>query len=123
MYLFVGTVVDNIRYGKPEATREEIIAVVQKANAYAFITALSDGYDIDIGQRRNLDLAGHVGAPDSTQSEDHLRSHIDGLQAGIVKKCHDQSAAPSEAGASSSPEPPSLGSSSSSSDVLPPMSA
>jgi ATP-binding cassette subfamily B protein len=51
IYLFAGTVADNIRYGKPNATREEIVDAAKKAHAHAFITALPDGYDTDIGQR------------------------------------------------------------------------
>ncbi|HEX2915571.1 MAG TPA: ABC transporter ATP-binding protein [Chloroflexia bacterium] len=51
VYLFAGTVADNIRYGKPEACREEIIEAAKKANAHDFIMALPDGYDTDIGQR------------------------------------------------------------------------
>ena len=50
-YLFSGTVYDNISYGKPSATREEIIEAAIKANAHDFIIALPDGYDTDIGQR------------------------------------------------------------------------
>jgi ATP-binding cassette subfamily B protein len=51
VYLFAGTVADNIRYGKRDASRDEIIAAAQKANAHDFIVALPDGYDTDIGQR------------------------------------------------------------------------
>lgn len=51
VYLFAGTVADNIRYGKADATPEEIIAAAQKANAHDFIMALPDGYATDIGQR------------------------------------------------------------------------
>ena len=51
VYLFAGTVFDNIRYGKPDASKEEIIAAAKKANAHDFIMALPDGYDTDIGQR------------------------------------------------------------------------
>ncbi len=51
VYLFAGTVADNIRYGKLEATTEEIIEAAKKANAHDFITALPNGYDTDIGQR------------------------------------------------------------------------
>ena len=51
VYLFAGTVADNIRYGKPDATQQEIIDAAKKANAHTFITKLSDGYDTDIGQR------------------------------------------------------------------------
>jgi ATP-binding cassette, subfamily B, bacterial len=51
VYLFAGTVLDNIRYGKPCATKEEIIAAARKANAHDFIMALPDGYNTDVGQR------------------------------------------------------------------------
>ncbi len=51
VYLFVGTVLDNIRYGRPGAAREEVIAAAKSANAHEFIMALPDGYDTDIGQR------------------------------------------------------------------------
>lgn len=51
VYLFAGTVLDNIRYGSPEATEEEIILAAQKAHAHDFIMALPQGYATDIGQR------------------------------------------------------------------------
>ena len=51
VYLFAGTILENIRYGKPEATVEEVIAAAKKANAHDFIMALPDGYETDIGQR------------------------------------------------------------------------
>ncbi|MGO8950058.1 MAG: ABC transporter ATP-binding protein [Ktedonobacterales bacterium] len=51
VYLFAGTVADNIRYGKRDATRQEIIDAAKQAYAHDFIMALPDGYDTDIGQR------------------------------------------------------------------------
>jgi ATP-binding cassette, subfamily B, bacterial len=51
VYLFAGTVYENIRYGKPNAGRAEIIAAAKRANAHNFIMTLPDGYDADIGQR------------------------------------------------------------------------
>ena len=51
VYLFSGTIFENIRYGKPDATREEVIAAAKNANAHEFIMAFPDGYDTDIGQR------------------------------------------------------------------------
>lgn len=51
VYLFAGTVMDNIRYGKPDATDEECIAAAKAANAHSFIMELPKGYDTDIGQR------------------------------------------------------------------------
>ena len=51
VYLFAGTVADNIRYGKLDASAAEIIEAAKKANAHDFIMALPDGYNTDIGQR------------------------------------------------------------------------
>lgn len=51
VYLFVGTIYDNIRYGKPDATREEVIEAAKSANAHEFIMSMPDGYKTDIGQR------------------------------------------------------------------------
>jgi len=51
IYLFAGTVLDNIAYGKPCASMEEIIEAAKKANAHEFIMKLPEGYNTDIGQR------------------------------------------------------------------------
>jgi ATP-binding cassette, subfamily B, bacterial len=51
VYLFAGTVADNIRYGKLDASMNEIVEAAKKANAHDFIMALPDGYNTDIGQR------------------------------------------------------------------------
>ena len=51
VYLFAGTVAENIRYGKPDASQAEIIEAARKANAHDFILGLPDGYNTDIGQR------------------------------------------------------------------------
>lgn len=51
VYLFAGSVLENIRYGKPDATEEEIVAAAKKANAHDFIMELPEGYHTDIGQR------------------------------------------------------------------------
>ena len=51
VYLFAGTILENIRYGKPDATREEVIRAAKDANAHEFIMNFPDGYDTDIGQR------------------------------------------------------------------------
>jgi ATP-binding cassette, subfamily B, bacterial len=51
VYLFAGTVAENLRYGRPDATDEEIVAAAKAANAHDFIMALPNGYDTDIGQR------------------------------------------------------------------------
>lgn len=51
VYLFAGTVAENIGYGKPGASRDEIVAAARRANAHDFITALPEGYDTYIGER------------------------------------------------------------------------
>jgi ATP-binding cassette subfamily B protein len=51
VYLFAGTVADNIRYGKLDASTAEIVEAAKQANAHDFILALPDGYETDIGQR------------------------------------------------------------------------
>lgn len=51
VYLFAGTVLENIQYGNPSASRENIIEAAKKANAHEFIMALPNQYDTDIGQR------------------------------------------------------------------------
>ena len=51
VYLFSGTVYDNIDYGKPGASREEVIEAAKKAGADEFIRGLRDGYDTYVGER------------------------------------------------------------------------
>ncbi|MBP5331416.1 MAG: ABC transporter ATP-binding protein [Lachnospiraceae bacterium] len=51
VYLFAGTVMENISYGRPGASEEEIIDAAKLANAHDFIMSLPDGYNTDIGQR------------------------------------------------------------------------
>ncbi|MBE5891382.1 MAG: ABC transporter ATP-binding protein [Lachnospiraceae bacterium] len=51
VYLFAGTIFENISYGKPGASREEVIEAAKNANAHDFIMSFPDGYDTDIGQR------------------------------------------------------------------------
>jgi len=51
VYLFAGTVMDNIKYGKLNATDEEVFKAAKSANAHDFIMSLPDGYQTNIGQR------------------------------------------------------------------------
>ena len=50
-FLFFGTVAENIAYGKPETTREEIVAAARAAHAHEFILRLPQGYDSLVGER------------------------------------------------------------------------
>ena len=51
VYLFAGTIRDNIAYGKPGASMEEIIEAAKRANIHEFIQELPDGYDTYVGER------------------------------------------------------------------------
>ena len=51
VYLFSGTVYENIAYGRENATREEVVEAAKQAGAHEFITALKDGYDTYVGER------------------------------------------------------------------------
>ncbi len=51
VYLFSGTIFENIVYGKPSATREEVVSAAVRAGADEFIRSLKDGYDTYVGER------------------------------------------------------------------------
>lgn len=51
VFLFVGTIRDNIMYGRPDATEEEMIEAAKRANIHDYIMTLKNGYDTEIGER------------------------------------------------------------------------
>lgn len=51
VYLFTGSILENIAYGRPDASKEEIIDAAKKANIHEFIMSLPDGYDTYVGER------------------------------------------------------------------------
>jgi ATP-binding cassette subfamily B protein len=55
--LFSGTIRDNIRYGRPDATDEEVVAAAEAAQAHEFILSFPEGYDTEVGQR-GVNLSG-----------------------------------------------------------------
>lgn len=57
VFLFDGTIRDNIAYGKVDATEEEIISAAKRANIHDYITTLDKGYDTEVGER-GLKLSG-----------------------------------------------------------------
>jgi ATP-binding cassette subfamily B protein len=57
-FMFDGTVAENIAFGQPAASREEIIAAAQAVGAHEFMTALPQGYDTDVGKRGDRLSAG-----------------------------------------------------------------
>ena len=51
VFLFVGTIRDNILYGRPDATEEEMMEAARRANIHDYIMTLENGYDTEIGER------------------------------------------------------------------------
>ena len=49
-YLFSGTIEENIRYGRPDATRDEVYDVARRANAFEFITRFQEGFETEVGE-------------------------------------------------------------------------
>ncbi len=93
--LFTGTVMDNIRYGKLDATDEECIAAAKLANADDFITRLPDGYDtmltgngsqLSQGQRQLISIARAAVADPPVMILDEATSSIDTRTEALVQK-------------------------------------
>ncbi|MFZ5351526.1 MAG: ABC transporter ATP-binding protein [Bacillota bacterium] len=51
VYLFAGSIMENIRYGKPDASMDEVVEAAKKANAHDFIMSFEKGYDTYVGER------------------------------------------------------------------------
>ena len=97
--LFTGTIMDNIRYGKLDATDEECIAAAKLANAHDFITRLPDGYNTMVegdggrlsqGQRQLLSIARAAVADPPVMILDEATSSIDTRTEAIVQRGMDQ---------------------------------
>lgn len=97
--LFTGTVMDNIRYGRLDATDEECIAAAKLANADDFITALPDGYDtmltnngasLSQGQRQLLSIARAAVANTPAMILDEATSSIDTRTEALVQEGMDR---------------------------------
>lgn len=93
--LFTGTIMDNIRYGKLEATDEECINAAKLANAHDFITRLPDGYNtmltnnaegLSQGQRQLISIARAAVANPPVMILDEATSSIDTRTESIVQK-------------------------------------
>ena len=93
--LFTGTVMDNIRYGKLEATDEECIAAAKLANAHDFITRLPEGYNtmltgngarLSQGQRQLIAIARAAVADPPVMILDEATSSIDTRTAALVQR-------------------------------------
>ena len=93
--LFMGTIMDNIRYGKPDATDEECIAAAKLANAHDFITRLPEGYNtvlrheasnLSQGQRQLISIARAAVADPPVMILDEATSSIDTRTEALVQK-------------------------------------
>ena len=98
-HLFTGTVMENIRYGKLEATEEEVIAAARLANAHSFITHLPKGYqtvltgdgaNLSSGQRQLLAIARAAVADPPVLILDEATSSIDTRTEKIVQEGMDR---------------------------------
>lgn len=94
-HLFSGTIKENIRYGKLDATDEEVIRAAKLANAHDFITRLPDGYDTEIsgdgsslsqGQRQLISIARAAVADPPVMILDEATSSIDTRTEALVQK-------------------------------------
>ena len=102
-YIFMGTVADNIRYARPDATLDEVIEAAKSANAHDFILKLPDGYDTVIGsggadlsggerqcisiaraliQKPNILILDEATASMDTRTERKIQNAIDNLKKG-----------------------------------------
>ena len=97
--LFTGTVLDNIRYGKLDATDEECIAAAKLANAHDFITRLPDGYNtmltsnganLSQGQRQLISIARAAVADPPVMILDEATSSIDTRTEALVQRGMDK---------------------------------
>ncbi len=98
-HLFTGTVMENIRYGKLDATDEEVIAAAKLANAHSFITHLPQGYDtvltsdganLSQGQRQLLSIARAAVADPPVLILDEATSSIDTRTEALISRGMDQ---------------------------------
>ncbi|MBO0457789.1 ABC transporter ATP-binding protein [Enterococcus hulanensis] len=98
-WLFEGTVADNIAYGKPDATRQEIVQAAKDAQCHHFIRTLPNGYDtiissdgsqISQGQQQLLTIARAILADPQMLILDEATSSVDTRTEGMIQQAMDQ---------------------------------
>ncbi len=96
--LFTGTVEDNIKYGKPDASRDEVIAAAKEANIHDFITTLPDGYDTQVseensvfstGQKQLISIARTILTDPEFLILDEATSNVDTVTEAKIQKAMD----------------------------------
>ena len=98
IFLFMGTIADNIRYARPDATNEEVIVAAKAASAHTFISKLPDGYetfvgsggqDLSGGERQRISIARTIIQNPKILILDEATSALDNESEQIVKKSLD----------------------------------
>ena len=96
--LFTGTVEDNIKYGKPDASRDEVIAAAKEANIHDFIMTLPDGYDTQVseensvfstGQKQLIAIARTILTDPEFLILDEATSNVDTVTEAKIQKAMD----------------------------------
>lgn len=96
--LFTGTVADNIRYGKPNASMDEVISAAKQANIHDFIETLPDGYDIQVsdassifstGQKQLMSIARTILTNPPFLILDEATSNVDTVTEEKIQKAMD----------------------------------
>lgn len=96
--LFTGTVEDNIKYGKPTASREEVIAAAKEANIHDFIMTLPEGYDTHVseensvfstGQKQLISIARTILTDPEFLILDEATSNVDTVTEAKIQKAMD----------------------------------
>ena len=98
-HLFTGTVADNIRFGHPEATMEEVIQISKEANAHDFIAVLPNGYETEVeeggrnlsmGQRQLICIARAMLADPRILIMDEATSSVDTMTEALIQGALDR---------------------------------
>ncbi len=98
-WLFSGTIMENLRYGKITASDEEVIEAAKKARIHHFITTLSDGYNMELneetsnvsgGQKQLLTIARAILADPKILILDEATSNVDTRTEGLIQKAMDE---------------------------------
>lgn len=96
--LFTGSVEDNIKYGKPDASRDEVIAAAKEANIHDFIMTLPDGYDTQVseensvfstGQKQLISIARTILTDPEFLILDEATSNVDTVTEAKIQKAMD----------------------------------